>query len=375
MGDPLALTIDEQIKAIEEEILKTQYNKKTQGHIGLLKAKIARLKMEQEKRRAASGGGGQGYSVKKSGNATVSLVGFPSVGKSTLLNKLTGAKSEVAAYAFTTLDVIPGIMYHKFAKIQVLDMPGLIRDASRGKGRGREVLAVVRTSDLILFVIDVYDNNIEVLVNELYNTGIRLNTHPPNVVITKTEKGGIEVKPTVTLTKITAEMAADMVAAYGHINAEVIIREDVDEEQLIDVLTGNRMYMRSVTVVNKIDLVDEIHLQKVKEKLRDWDPIYVAASKDIGIVDLKEAIYKELDFIHVFLKPQGQDADMEEPMVILGGSTVGDLCDRIHRSFRRNFRYATVWGTSAKFPGQTVGTEHGLMNGDIITIVVKRGGD
>ena len=52
----LALTIDEQIKAIEEEIEKTQYNKKTQGHIGLLKAKIARLKMEQEKRRAASGG-------------------------------------------------------------------------------------------------------------------------------------------------------------------------------------------------------------------------------------------------------------------------------------------------------------------------------
>jgi len=371
----VALTIDEQIKAIEEEILKTQYNKKTQSHIGLLKAKIARLKMEQEKRRAASGGGGQGYSVKKSGNATVALVGFPSVGKSTLLNKLTGAKSEVAAYAFTTLDVIPGIMYHKFAKIQVLDMPGLIRDASRGKGRGREVLAVVRTSDLILFVIDVYDMNIDVLVNELYNTGIRLNTHPPNVVITKTEKGGIDVKPTVALTKITTEMASDMVGAYGYVNAEVIIREDIDEEQLIDVLTGNRVYLRSVTVVNKIDLVDEEHLQRIKEKMRGWDPIYVAANKDLGIEELKEAIYKKLDFIHVFLKPQGQEADMKEPMVIMGGSTVGDLCDRIHRSFRRNFRYATVWGRSAKFPGQTVGTDHVLMNGDIITIVVKRGGE
>jgi hypothetical protein len=281
----------------------------------------------------------------------------------------------VAAYAFTTLDVIPGIMYHKFAKIQVLDMPGLIRDASRGKGRGREVLAVVRTSDLILFVIDVYDMNIEVLVNELYNTGIRLNTHPPNVVITKTERGGIEVKPTVALTKITPEMASDMVAAYGHVNAEVIIREDIDEEQLIDVLTGNRVYLRSLTVVNKIDLVDEEHLLRIKEKMRGWDPIYVAANKDLGIEELKEAIYKKLDFIHVFLKPQGQEADMKEPMVIMGGSTVGDLCDRIHRSFRRNFRYATVWGRSAKFPGQTVGTEHVLMDGDIITIVVKRGGE
>ena len=371
----MALTIDEQIKAIEDEILKTQKNKKTESHIGLLKAKIARLRMEQEKRRAASGGGGQGYSVKKSGNATVALVGFPSVGKSTLLNKLTGAKSEVAAYAFTTLDVIPGIMYHKYAKIQILDMPGLIRDASRGKGRGREVLAVVRTSDLILFVIDVYDTNIDVLVNELYNTGIRLNARPPNVVITKTDRGGIEVKPTVPLTKITPEMAADMVGAYGHINAEVIIREDVDEEQLIDVLTGNRVYLRSAVVVNKIDLVDEEHLNKVKAKMEPWCPVYVAANKDIGLDELKEEIFRKLEFIHVYLKPQGQEADMDEPMVIMNGSTVGDLCDRIHRSFRKNFRYATVWGESAKFPGQTVGADHLLMNGDIVTIVVKRGGE
>jgi hypothetical protein len=371
----LALTIDEQIKAIEEEIGKTQYNKATQGHIGLLKAKIARLKMEQEKRRAASGGGGQGYSVKKSGNATLALVGFPSVGKSTLLTKLTDAKSDVAAYAFTTVDVIPGIMYYKFAKIQVLDLPGLIRDASRGKGRGREVLAVVRTADLILFVIDVYDTNVEVLIDELYNTGIRLNTHPPNVVITKTDRGGIEIKPTVNLTKITAEMASDMVSAYGYVNAEVIIREDIDEEQLIDVLTGNRVYMRSVTVVNKVDLVDSTYLAKVQERLKDHDPIFISANKELRLEDLKEAVYKKLEFIHVFLKPQGREADMDEPMVIMGGSSVGDLCDRIHRAFRRNFRYANVWGDSAKFPGQMVGVDHVLQNGDIITIVVKRGAD
>ena len=371
----MALTIDEQIKAIEEEIGKTQYNKKTQGHIGLLKAKIARLKMEQEKRRAASGGGGQGYSVKKSGNATVSLVGFPSVGKSTLLTKLTGAKSDVAAYAFTTLDVIPGLMTYKFAKIQILDMPGLIRDASKGKGRGREVLAVVRTSDLVFFVVDVYDIHVEVLMAELYNAGIRLNTHPPNVVITKTDRGGIEVKPTVTMTKMTPESAAEMVSAYGYVNAEVIIREDIDEEQLIDALTGNRVYLKSILAVNKIDSADPKLLESVKEKLSKYDPVYISANKEIGLDDLKERIYKELDFIHIFLKPQGQEADMAEPMVIMGGSSIGDLCDRIHRSFRKNFRYAIVWGKSAKFPGQTVGVDHILKDGDIVTEVVKRGGD
>ncbi len=142
----LMATIEESIKEVEAEIAKTQVNKHTEYHIGKLKAKIARLKDEQEKRRSTGGGGGKGYSVKKSGNATVALVGFPSVGKSTLLNRLTGAESEVGAYDFTTIDVVPGIMEYNSAKIQILDLPGLIRDASKGKGRGREVLSVVRSA-------------------------------------------------------------------------------------------------------------------------------------------------------------------------------------------------------------------------------------
>ena len=61
-------------------------NKATNAHIGKLKAKIAQLKLKEEKAMAHSkaSGGGKGFEVKKSGDATVALVGFPSVGKSTL---------------------------------------------------------------------------------------------------------------------------------------------------------------------------------------------------------------------------------------------------------------------------------------------------
>ncbi|MFI5384009.1 MAG: GTPase, partial [Methanosarcina thermophila] len=97
-------SIQEQIREIEDEIRRTQYNKATSHHIGRLKAKIARLRDEAEKRASAKGGG-DGYSIRKSGDGTVTLVGFPSVGKSTLLNKLTGARSAVGAYEFTTLTV------------------------------------------------------------------------------------------------------------------------------------------------------------------------------------------------------------------------------------------------------------------------------
>lgn len=82
------------------------------------------------------------------------LIGFPSVGKSTLLNKLTGTFSEVASYEFTTLTCVPGIIYYQGAKIQLLDLPGIIEGAKDGKGRGRQVIAVGRTCDLICIVLD-----------------------------------------------------------------------------------------------------------------------------------------------------------------------------------------------------------------------------
>ena len=60
---------------------------------------------------------GEGFEVSKSGDARVGMIGFPSVGKSTLLTKLTGTFSKVAAYEFTTLTCIPGVLRHKGAKI------------------------------------------------------------------------------------------------------------------------------------------------------------------------------------------------------------------------------------------------------------------
>jgi small GTP-binding protein len=68
------------------------------------------------------------------------------VGKSTLLNKLTGTFSEVADYEFTTLTCIPGMIRHNGAKIQLLDLPGIIEGAKDGKGRGRQVISIYHTT-------------------------------------------------------------------------------------------------------------------------------------------------------------------------------------------------------------------------------------
>jgi len=364
-------TIEEQIKDIEEELVKTDYNKNTQHHIGKLKAKLARLKDEVELRRS-KGPKTAGYAVRKSGNATVALVGFPSVGKSTLLNKITNAESAVAAYQFTTLTVVPGLMEYKGAKIQVLDLPGLIKDASKGKGRGKEVLSVVRSADLILLMIDVFETNVQVLVDELKTANLRLNQRPADIVIAKKNRGGVIVNFTTKQTTLDEELVRDMMNEYGHINADIVVREDIVEDQLIDYISGNRIYLPGLVVINKTDLVNPAYLKHIEKRLKGWKVIPISAEKELGIERLRDEIFDALRFIRIFMKPQGKEADLVEPLVIKDGSDIGMVCDAIHRDFRRKFRYAQVWGKSARFPGQIVGLDHVVKDQDVVTIIVRR---
>ncbi|RLG31331.1 GTP-binding protein [Methanosarcinales archaeon] len=363
------MTIEDDIKSIEDEIRKTPYNKATSHHIGRLKAKIARLRDEVQKR-AASKSGGEGYAVKKSGHATIVMVGFPSVGKSTLLNVLTGTESEVAAYEFTTLDVIPGTLEYRGTQMQFLDVPGLVRGAAIGRGRGREVISVIRNADMVLIIVDVFQlQQYDVLVKELYDAGIRINTAPPRITIYKSDRGGVRVNSTVNI-DLDKKTVQSVLSEYKIHNANVIIRENITVDELIDVVTGNRRYVRGVTVVNKIDLADAATIATCKERFSN--AIMISADGGVNLDSLKERIYTEFGFIRIYMKPQGQPADMDEPMIMKGSSTVAEVCSTIHRDFVRKFRYAQVWGDSAKHAGQHVGLSHVLSDEDVVTVVVRK---
>ena len=366
--------IPEKIKSIQDEMARTQINKATEHHIGLLKAKIAKLKREQEENTAKkSGMKSDGFDVRRSGDATVVFIGLPSVGKSTLLNKITGAKSAVGAFQFTTLTVVPGMMEYKGAKIQVLDLPGIIKGASTGKGLGKRILSVARSADLVLLMLDVFQPYHEdVLVNELNNIGIRLNQLPPNITVEKASMGGIAVAQQVRMTKITEKHLKDILHLYGIVSARVVMREDITSEQLADHIAGNISYSKALTILNKIDLVDREFLDSLKDRIKS-DVIEVSANSDINIDVLKERIYEKLKFIRIYMRPKGGETDFKEPLIAREGDTVEDVCNKIHRRMRREFRYGLVWGKSAKFAGQKVGLSHILQDEDVLTIIKARG--
>ena len=90
---------------------------------------------------------------------------------------------------------------------KLLDLPGIIEGAKDGKGRGHQVIAVARTCNLILIVLDVLKplGHKKIIENELEGFGIHLNSKPPNVGFKKKDKGGINLTATCPQSELDAE--------------------------------------------------------------------------------------------------------------------------------------------------------------------------
>ncbi|MCL4329123.1 MAG: 50S ribosome-binding GTPase [Candidatus Thermoplasmatota archaeon] len=358
---------ENKIKEIEEELKKTQYNKATEHHIGMLKAKLSHLQMELEAHR--KGGGGQGFSIPKSGDATVSLVGYPNVGKSSLLNSMTGAESEIGNFAFTTLRVIPGIMEYQGTKIQILDLPGIIENASAGSGRGREVLSVVRNSDLVLIVTDTEAKGIEGIISELYKVGIVLNRRKKNISVKKTNSGGIRIHAPRHI-DVTEDTITSILKEFKITNADVYIRERITSDDVIDSLRPSSVFVPSIIVVNKTDVPynREGMVSRIPSGMRFLE---VSAKSGKGIEDLKGTVYNGLSLIRVYMREKSGETDTKRPLVMVDGSTVREAVRKISREMMESFRYAVLSGPKRKFREIRVGLDYPLNDGDMLTIISR----
>ncbi|XP_073264493.1 developmentally-regulated G-protein 1 isoform X2 [Populus alba] len=309
--------IIERIKEIEAEMARTQKNKATEYHLGQLKAKIAKLRTQLLEPPKGSSGAGDGFEVTKFGHGRVALIGFPSVGKSTLLTMLTGTHSEAASYEFTTLTCIPGIIHYNDTKIQLLDLPGIIEGASEGKGRGRQVIAVSKSSDIVLMVLDASksEGHRQILTKELEAVGLRLNKKPPRIYFKKKKTGGISFNSTLTLTHVDEKLCYQILHEYKIHNAE---------------LNFDRLLAK---------------------------------------------MWEEMGLVRVYTKPQGQQPDFTDPVVLStdrGGCMVEDFCNHIHRNLIKDVKYVLVWGTSARHHPQHCGLGHALHDEDMVQIVKRK---
>lgn len=100
------------------------------------------------------------------------------------------------------------MLKYKGAKIQLLDLPGIIEGAKDGKGRGKQVIAVARTCNLIIIVLDATRPMMhkKIIEHELEGFGIRLNKQPPEIDFKRKDKGGVIISRMVDGTKVSDEV-------------------------------------------------------------------------------------------------------------------------------------------------------------------------
>ena len=134
--------------------------------------------------------------------------------------------------------------------------------------------------------------------------------------------------------------------------------------------------LKNIKKKMKIYLYEKSHykshfLRDVSKKLKtDFIPTSADSNKNIN--QLKERIYNELQFIRVYLRPKGGETDFKEPLIVRKGNTVADVCNKLHRNMKKDFRFGLVWGKSVKFGGQRVSLNHVLIDEDVLTVVKKR---
>ncbi|KAG6837876.1 hypothetical protein H0H93_013029 [Arthromyces matolae] len=304
--------IVEKIKEIEQEMARTQKNKATEYHLGLLKAKLARYRAQLLEPAAKSGQTGTGFDVQKSGDARVALIGFPSVGKSTLLSKVTNTASESAAYEFTTLTAIPGVIEYKGARIQLLDLPGIVEGASQA----------AKTADLILIMLDATksEEHRRQLEYELDAVGIRLNKSKPDVVFKRKTTGGITT------------------------------------DEFIDVLIGTRKYIPCLYVYNKID---SISIEQLDKLARQPNSVVISCELDLNLDYLVERMWDELRLVKIYTKKRGAHPDLSDPICLRRGATIENVCIGIHRSLGKSSKFAPH--------AQKVSLQHQVQDEDVVS--------
>lgn len=349
-----AKTIPEKIAGLEEMLRVGPNHKSTENLRAEIKTKISKLRAQLEKERLTGKGKGKGanLAIKREGSAQVILVSLTNAGKSTLLAALSNAKPTIAEYKFTTTKPEVGIMDYKGVQMQLIEIPA-IYEGFAYKGEGPTFFSIMRSADIIVFLIDNTQNEkqqLDVLYQEFEKANIKLNAEKPKIIVKKQGMGGIDFLGNKYFAFDTKD-AIQLLTQNGYHNAIITAFERVTIEDLADVLNEGVVYLPLLVVHTKADIKGD----------------GISAETGYGLDKFKEDIFHTLRMIKVCTKTPGKEKDWP-PVALHEGDTVKTMARIIHKDFLKKFKYARMWGPSAKHAGQIVGLEHELQDDDVVEL-------
>lgn len=305
------------------EMLRTIPKHKGTEHLqGDIKSRIKQLTEELAGPRKGGKRSGPGHAVRREGAAQIALIGPPNSGKSSLHRRLTGARSEVGAYPFTTQVPQPGMLVWEDVNFQLVDLPPVAREYTVPW-----LVTPLQTADAVLLVVDLADpactDQLSYVLEWLAERKIRLCPAWP----------GTDESP------------------------------DSDDDDPF------RIELPALLIANKRDLDPEPGEIEVLEELLDLDfpAIGTSAETGHGLERIGPFLFRQLGVLRIYTKTPGKDPDLDRPFTVRKGDTIMDVATLVHKDIASSLGFARVWGQSV-FDGQQVGPEHRVEDGDVVEL-------
>ena len=312
-----------------KEMLRTIPKHKGTEHLQRdIKTRIKLLTDELSGPRKGGARTGPSYSVRPEGPVQIALLGPPNSGKSQLHHTLTGARTDIGPYPFTTQLPIPGMMPFEDVYIQLVDLPPISQDYFEPW-----IVNALQPADAALLVVDITNpeciDHIQQAVGQLKGRKINLTNQ------------------------------------FEEDSSKIISQQD-------DFADPFQIQLPTILVANKIDLANSPdELDALNDLVNNNFPsIAVSAMTGENLDLLPRMIFDKMNIVRVYTKIPGKPADTDRPFTIISGGTVSDVARQIHKDFAETFRFARIWGQHV-FDGQQVGPDHVLHDLDVVELHVK----
>ena len=307
-----ARDLQEKLQILQEMFSIMPKHKGTDKLQADVKAKISKLKKEIQQKKKTSRRGDQFY-VEKEGAAQVVLTGPANAGKSQILASLTNATPEVAAYPYSTVKPLCGMMPFENIQVQLVDTPPIGAEFMEPWLAG-----IIRNADLVAFVVDLGS---EAMMDQI------------QAVLKKLE---------------------------GY---KILLESEEGDLNPLDGIA----HKKTIILANKSDTpLSETNLSILKESFGDKLPIFdLSAEKKVNVEELRRYIFDTLKILRVYTKTPGKKVDYEDPVIMKIGSTLLQAAKEIHKDFARDLKYARVWGEGV-FDGQMVQKDFVLKDGHVV---------
>ncbi|MBT8041489.1 MAG: TGS domain-containing protein [Xanthomonadales bacterium] len=314
----------ERLECLREMMRTIPKHKGTEHLQADIKSRIKQLTEELSSPKKGGRRSGPSHVIRPDGAAQIALVGPANAGKSSLHSRLTGSRTDIGPYPYTTKLPIPGMLPFEDVHFQLVDLPPISGDFMESWYG-----AAMQPADAVMLVVDLSDPDCLVQIPEIME---RLATR-----------------------KI-----------FLHENWPGLETEKEDRPSAGDPF---RLDLPALLVANKSDLdPDPDEVMVLEELLGLRLPAYaVSAETGAGLDQLGPFLFDALEIVRVYTKAPGKPPDNDKPFTVRRGDTVQDVARLVHRDIARDLKFARIWGNSV-YDGQQTGPEHEVEDGDIVEL-------